>query len=51
LRSFNFRARAPLYVGDVLRLRGEPATDAGLVKLVAYRPDGKAAMTAEAQLT
>jgi 3-methylfumaryl-CoA hydratase len=51
LQGFNFRARAPLYVGDVLRLRGEPATDAGLVKLVAYRPDGKAAMTAEAQLT
>jgi 3-methylfumaryl-CoA hydratase len=51
LRQFSFRARAPLFVGDVLRLRGEPANEDGLIELVAYRPDGKAAMTAEAQLT
>jgi 3-methylfumaryl-CoA hydratase len=51
LRRFSFRARAPLYVGDRLRLRGEPATADGAIKLVAYRPDGKAAMTAEVEMT
>ena len=48
LSGFSFRARAPLFVGDRLRLRGEVADDS--VDLKAYRPDGRVAMTAEAQL-
>ena len=48
LVSFGFRARAPLFVGDLLRLRGEPPADDGSIQLSAYRPDGQLAMTAEA---
>jgi 3-methylfumaryl-CoA hydratase len=47
LRQFSFRAVAPLYVGDRLRLRGQPAGES--ITLTAYRPDGTAAMTAEAK--
>lgn len=43
---FTFRARAPLIVGDCLRLRGESAGSHVILK--AYRPDGQVAMTAEA---
>ena len=50
LRRFSFRARAPLYVGDTLRLRGNPADTDGAIKLAAYRPDGKVAMTAEVEM-
>lgn len=46
LKTFNFRARAPLYVGDRIRLRGLADTDR--YSLVAYRPDGQVAMIAEA---
>ena len=46
---FQFRARAPLFCGDLLRLRGEPDAAGGANKLTAYRPDGSVAMTAEAQ--
>jgi 3-methylfumaryl-CoA hydratase len=48
LTGFSFRARAPLYAGDRLRLRGEPQPWKNSVQLMAYRPDGKLAMTAEA---
>jgi 3-methylfumaryl-CoA hydratase len=48
LVEFSFRARAPFYVGDRLRLRGEPQSAGRSVQLMAYRPDGKLAMTAEA---
>lgn len=44
---FSFRARAPLYCGDLLRLRG--TIDDETLSLTAYRPDGKVAMTAEAR--
>ena len=47
LHQFNFRARAPFFVGDRLRLRG--GLEGDLIKLAAYRPDGKLAMTAEAK--
>lgn len=46
LRSFRFRARAPLFCGQTVRLGGDP-TDAG-ADLQATRIDGAAAMTAEA---
>lgn len=46
LRNFSFRARAPLFVGDRSRLRGD--SDEEGITLTAYRPDGKVAMTAEA---
>jgi 3-methylfumaryl-CoA hydratase len=46
LETFNFHARAPLYVGDRIRLRGLADTDR--YSLVAYRPDGQVAMIAEA---
>ena len=49
LVEFSFRARAPLYVGDRLRLRGEPEPGEDTIQLMAYRPDGKLAMTAEAR--
>ena len=49
LTEFSFRARAPLYVGDLLRLRGDPESGEHPIQLVAYRPDGKLAMTAEAR--
>lgn len=47
LVNFNFKARAPLYVGDRLRLRGGPGEEQNSFQLVAYRPDGQVAMTAE----
>ena len=47
LVDFSFKARAPLYVGDRLRLRGSSGEAENSVKLVAYRPDGQVAMTAE----
>jgi 3-methylfumaryl-CoA hydratase len=46
LRAFSFRARAPLFSGDSIRLRGEPVGEK--IELTAYRPDGQVAMTAEA---
>lgn len=46
LTSFSFRARAPLFCGQQIRLRGEPGTDGA--RLQALRPDGKIAVTAEA---
>jgi 3-methylfumaryl-CoA hydratase len=49
LTEFTFRARAPLYAGDSVRLRGEPASGGDPIQLVAYRADGKVAMTAEAR--
>jgi 3-methylfumaryl-CoA hydratase len=48
LREFMFRARAPLFVGDRLRLRGDRSGEK--ILLTAYRPDGKVAMTAEAHI-
>ena len=45
---FSFRALAPLFVGDSIRLRGEVAD--ATINLSAYRPDGRMAMTAEAEL-
>ena len=47
LTEFSFRARAPLYAGDRLRLRGEPEPWKNSVQMMAYRPDGKLAMTAQ----
>ncbi len=46
LASFSFRARAPLFCGQQIRLRGEPGPDGA--HLQALRPDGKIAVTAEA---
>ena len=46
ISRFSFRARAPLFCGDRLRLRGQLGNEA--VSLTAYRPDGAVAMTAEA---
>ena len=48
LSGFAFRARAPLFLGDRLRLRGTRVGDS--IDLAAYRPDGAVAMTAEAKL-
>ena len=48
ISSFSFRARAPLYCGDRLRLRGNIDNGNNGISLTAYRPDGRAAMTAEA---
>ncbi len=50
LAAFNFRARAPLFAGDIVRMRGEPAGRDGSINLEAYRPDGAQAMTAEARI-
>jgi len=47
LTAFSFRARAPLFAGDLLRLRAV-AGETGMM-LTAYRPDGTKALTAEAQ--
>ena len=47
LVTFRFRARAPLFSGDTVRLRGDRAGDR--IELKAYRPDGQAAMIAEAE--
>ena len=44
---FSFRARAPLFCGDSLRLRGE--VEESKISLTAYRPDGGVAMTAEVE--
>jgi 3-methylfumaryl-CoA hydratase len=44
---FSFRALAPLFVGDRIRLRGDTIDET--IKLSAYRPDGRVAMTAEAE--
>ena len=46
ISRFAFRARAPLFCGDRLRLRG--TSGAAGISLTAYRPDGQVAMTAEA---
>jgi 3-methylfumaryl-CoA hydratase len=46
LSDFAFRARAPLFSGDLIRLRGRD--EGGKILLTAYRPDGRVAMTAEA---
>ncbi len=46
ISRFAFRARAPLYCGDRLRLRGDIGDNG--ISLTAYRPDGQVAMTAEA---
>ena len=43
--AFTFRARAPLFCGDTLRLRGR--RDEDRIVLTAFRPDGQEAMTAE----
>lgn len=48
LARFEFRARAPLYCGDSLALRGERG-EFDRISLTAYRPDGRVAMTAEAE--
>lgn len=44
--SFRFRATAPLFAGDLLRLRGVPDDDGAV--LTAYRPNGAAALRATA---
>jgi 3-methylfumaryl-CoA hydratase len=46
---FSFRARAPLFCGDRLRLRGDSDANGDTVSLTAYRPDGRVAMTAEVE--
>lgn len=46
--SYSFRAEAPLFDGDALRLIGSPDDDQ--IGLQAQRVDGKTAMTATAQL-
>jgi len=48
LRQFSFRALAPLFVGDTLRLRGEPGAGDSAIELAAYRPDGQVAISAQA---
>ena len=48
ITRFSFRARAPLFVGDRIRLRGDVADET--IRLSAWRPDGRTAMTAEAEL-
>ena len=47
LESFSFRAMNPVFVGQILRLRGEPDGHGG-ANLTAYTPAGKPAMTASA---
>ncbi len=44
---FAFRARAPLFCGDLVRLRGTLGDTS--ISLAAYRPEGAVAMTAEAE--
>lgn len=46
---FVFRARAPLYVGETIRLNGYP--EGNTVQLTAHRPEGTVAFEAEAALT
>lgn len=48
MSRFQFRAQAPLFCGDRLRLRGERG-EAGGFLLTAFRPDGRVAMKAEAE--
>lgn len=48
MSRFRFRAQAPLFCGDRLRLRGE-RDEAGGFLLTAFRPDGRIAMKAEAE--
>lgn len=43
--SFSFRALNPVFVGQTLRLRGEPGDD-GSAELIAYTPAGKPALQA-----
>lgn len=47
MASFSFRAMNPVFVGQVLRLRGEPDGQGG-AELTAYTPGGKPAMKASA---
>jgi 3-methylfumaryl-CoA hydratase len=44
---FSFRALAPLFSQDLLRLRGQADEASGTYQLIAYRPDGQVAMKAE----
>ena len=46
-RHFRFRALAPLFCGDQLRLRGSPEERVEGCQLIAYGPDGQVAMNAE----
>ncbi len=46
LSSFSFRAKAPLFCGQTIRLRGNCSGQN--VELIAWRPDGKAAVSASA---
>jgi 3-methylfumaryl-CoA hydratase len=46
-RHFRFRALAPLFCGDQLRLRGSPEEGVEGCQLIAYGPDGQVAMNAE----
>lgn len=46
LKWFEFRASAPIHVGEVIRLRGTRIDD--IFRLDAYRHDGKLAVTASA---
>ena len=46
IRWFEFRARAPIHVGETIRVRGNRVD--GAVELDAYRHDGKSAVTASA---
>lgn len=47
MRDFSFRARAPLYVGDVIHLCGSPGPES--IQLAAYDRSGVMAMEAEAR--
>jgi 3-methylfumaryl-CoA hydratase len=49
LAAFSFRARAPLFLGQSLNLRGEPDSVGG-VALTAYSGGGRVIMTAKAQI-
>jgi 3-methylfumaryl-CoA hydratase len=49
LTAFAFRARSPLFLGDTLRLRGDPDGQGG-VALKAVSSSGRLIMTAEARL-
>jgi 3-methylfumaryl-CoA hydratase len=46
LTNFSFRAQAPLFCDQLIRLRGEPADNGAGIK--AMRPDGKVAIAADA---